>query len=76
MIWSEVAWMSAWNCEPMMPIFTLSLLAIGGPSFGIQEERRCGTHYILRTWGAAVLRPYKFGSSSSAALELGYFQDD
>src|SRR5580700_356121 len=38
-IWSEVAWMSAWNWEPMMPIFTLSLLAIGGPSLWESEKK-------------------------------------
>src|ERR1700733_11764692 len=48
MIWSEVAWMSAWNWEPMMPILTLEVVAIACGSLiqGLGKKKRACEHFF------------------------------
>ena len=61
MIWNAAAWMSASNCEPMMPTFTLPFCAIARSSACRvdQERERAGRHHSKASGerkGADVVR--------------------
>src|SRR5580658_7247654 len=52
MIWREVAWMSAWNWEPMMPIFTLPVVSMEILNSGIKKEKTArGNSFDLADMG-------------------------
>src|SRR5579872_7238569 len=74
MICREVAWMSAWNWEPMMPIFTLSLVAISGSLIqGIQKEKT-GAWKLYRSCGHGAQRAAPLHEIDCSYLGVGSSQ--